>query len=75
MTGAPPTCTQSIQDKWAYGSWIQRVWFDGGGGGWEAYFQFLTSDSFKGNALLDDGILPKRGGKWLGPLDTCHKGR
>lgn len=47
MTGAPPTCTQSIQDKLAYGPWIQRVWFDGGGGGWEAYFQFLTSDSFR----------------------------
>ena len=36
-----------------------------------AYFRFPVGDSF-GEMLCWDGILPIKGGRRLGPLDTCQ---
>ena len=51
---------------------LQSVWF--GEGGKMAYFRYLALASF-GRCFTRIASLPKIGTKWLGPLDTCQKGR
>ena len=43
-------------------------------GGKGVYIWFPVMSSF-GNIPCLDGILPKRGSKWLGPSDAYHRGR
>ena len=43
-------------------------------GGKLVYIWFLAMTSF-GNIPCWDDILPKRGSRWLGPSDACHRGR
>ena len=71
--GAPPTCTQPIQGKWAHSQSNSKgvIWWWGEK---MVYIWFPAMTSF-GNMPCWDGILPKISNKWLGPFDTCHRAR
>ena len=43
-------------------------------GGEGVYIWFLAMAAFRNITCWDD-ILPKRGSRWLGPSDACHRGR
>ena len=51
---------------------IQRVWF--GGGRKRDLYLVSSCESMTsfGNIPYWDGILSKRGSRWLGPFDACH---